>query len=788
MAIEELVIREEIMNSIANLQNTLREEREFVNMFQEIDNREKMILEIEKNTNMMKGTKREHFVKYVDELTGLLNFRAFKRLLDKNTQKLNTVGMVYFEIPNLKCINIKQGYDKGDLVIRMGADIIKELFDEYDVYRINASKFVVVCDDILEADFRKRLKILDFQVDENKLELIYGSYWSENINMNVSEIFNLAEKNMSVNKASYFEAVNPKTQSSRDRRKNLLKKFFHNMDNQSCMELKNFMSQNYFDLDMFLNSLSSSEYYPYFGDLKTNVFYITDEMKKTFGFDSNVVQDFLSKWVKCIPHKEDLELFDKDFENLMKNQGEIHDLRYRVCDKDGNKFWIRCFGVLRWNEEEKSPIFLSGAVSKLEYNFTIDPITNLPREEGAITKIQELKYSLNAMTFIGFRLKHFKEINELKGREVSNALIEEISNQISQHFEGKLQLFRLDGLKFLVVVIPEYSDYIEEFTTEIRRLINELYREYNITVRDSCYIAVIREKQKDISPYDIITNISNLLDVAKDTSNDKYVLHSSEDIQTHKAKNQIIMTLNRDVINNFENFRVVIQPVVDSQTFEIASGEMLLRWQFIGKDISPGRFIPVLEKGEQMLYVGKWVFEQAVINAKKISETHPNFHLNFNVSYKQIMDDDFLHHMRRILKKYNLHGSKLVMEITESHYNEDPKKLYDFIIECQKMGMRVALDDFGTGYSSLELLLKYPSDIIKLDRSLIREMTDSKNNKDFISSIVYSCHKFGKKICVEGVEKQKELDAVLEVGCDLIQGYYFYKPLELDDFYKELKK
>lgn len=775
------------MNSTESLQDKSDEEREFINEFQDIGENEKG-LEIENNRNMIKGTKREHFVKYVDELTELLNFRSFKRLLDENKQKLNTVGMVHFEIPNLKCINIKKGYDEGDRTIRLGADIIRGIFEEYDVYRINASKFVVVCDDISEIDFRRRLEELDKQTEENKIEMIYGSYWSEHINMSIAEIFNLAEKNMSVNKAAYFETINPETNLSRDRRKNLLKKFFHNMDDNSCMQLRNFMSQNYFDLDMFLNSLSSSEYYPYFGDLNTNVFYITDEMKRTFGFESNVVEDFLSKWVNCIPHKEDLELFDKDFENLMKNQGEIHDLRYRVCDKDGNKFWIRCFGVLRWDMEAKKPIFLSGAVSKLEYNFTIDPVTNLPREEGAITKIQELKYSLNAMTFIGFRLKHFKEINELKGREISNALIEEISNRISQHFEGKLQLFRLDGLKFLIVVMPEYSDYIEEFTSEVRQLINDLYREYHITVRDSCYIAVIREKQKDISPYDIITNISNLLDVAKDTSNGKYVLHSSEDIQTHKAKNQIIMTLNRDVINNFENFRVVIQPVVDSQNFKIVSGEMLLRWQFIGKDISPGRFIPVLEKGDQILYVGKWVFEQAVINTKKISETHPDFHLNFNVSYRQIMDDDFLNYMKRILKKYELDGSKLVMEITESHYNEDPKKLYHFILECQKMGMRVALDDFGTGYSSLELLLKYPSDIIKLDRSLIREMTDSQNNKDFISSIVYSCHKFGKKICVEGVETQRELDAVLEVGCDLIQGYYFYKPLELDNFYREIGK
>ena len=153
-----------------------------------------------------------------------------------------------------------------------------------------------------------------------------------------------------------------------------------------------------------------------------------------------------------------------------------------------------------------------------------------------------------------------------------------------------------------------------------------------------------------------------------------------------------------------------------------------------------------------------------------------------------MLDPDFLPFMRQTLVRHEMDGKNLVAELTETNYNESPATLQTFIEACRDLGIRLALDDFGTGYSSLELLLKHPSDIVKLDRSLMKEMAYSKNSSDFISSIVYSCHKFGKKVCVEGVETDQELQTVLEAGCDYIQGFYFHRPMEISDFFALLEK
>ena len=111
-----------------------------------------------------------------------------------------------------------------------------------------------------------------------------------------------------------------------------------------------------------------------------------------------------------------------------------------------------------------------------------------------------------------------------------------------------------------------------------------------------------------------------------------------------------------------------------------------------------------------------------------------------------------------------------------------------FVSECSMLGIRVALDDFGNGYSSLGLLLKYPSSIIKLDRTLLMEMSDSEEKKNFISTIVYACHKFGKRVCMEGVETFDEHMMIEESGCDLVQGHFHYPPMETCDLYHLLSQ
>ena len=184
--------------------------------------------------------------------------------------------------------------------------------------------------------------------------------------------------------------------------------------------------------------------------------------------------------------------------------------------------------------------------------------------------------------------------------------------------------------------------------------------------------------------------------------------------------------------------------------------------------------------------VGRWVFDQTVCTCLRINAYHHRFYLSFNVSLQQMSDEMLPDIMEQTLAKYGLDGSLLVAEVTESCMDADAGQLRRFADICRSRGIHIALDDFGSGYSSFRMLLQYPTDIIKIDRSILVEMMESSEKKNFISSIVYACHRFGKQVCMEGVETKEQDMLIRDSGCDMIQGFYYHRPLELEDVYKLL--
>ena len=552
--------------------------------------------------------------------------------------------------------------------------------------------------------------------------------------------------------------------------------------------LSAFLRENFFDFPNFLDSIELADQYIYFGDMQSNLFYINDQMRDTFAFKSNIVKNFLTEWEKHIRHSNDLATYKADIADILANKRDIHDLRYRVTDQAGNEFWIRCCGILKWNSTHEKPLFFSGSIARLAIDFVIDPITGFAREKGAEIKVQELQKNHTSLSFIGFRLNNFREINEMHGRNHSDALLKDIAAGLTNRFRDNLLIYRLDGLRFLAILSPEIHENPKTILDFINLTVRNLYAIYGLAVQTPSSLALMEDIPSNTACNEIIANMLSLLDLAKEAHDEPYVIFSPQNLQMRKNLSRFLLAINEDVEHGCANFRTVIQPTVTTDGFGIVSGELLCRWSHEGTNISPAVFIPILERTQQIRAVGRWIFEQAVIHAKRIRRTNPNFSLNFNVSYHQVLDPDFLPFMRQTLARHKMDGKNLVAELTETNYNESPATLQTFIEACRDLGIRLALDDFGTGYSSLELLLKHPSDIVKLDRSLMKEMAYSKNSSDFISSIVYSCHKFGKKVCVEGVETDQELQTVLEAGCDYIQGFYFHRPMEISDFFALLEK
>lgn len=551
-----------------------------------------------------------------------------------------------------------------------------------------------------------------------------------------------------------------------------------------------FITSYYFDGGAFWDSIAwdDSPIYTFCGDMQKNVFLISDNMRKDFGFEKNIVRDLFKEWGDRIC-KYDQKRFFQSICRIITQKQDEHNFRCQVRNSAGHFVWMNCRGIMRWDEKRALPLFFSGSVSDLESESEVDPISGVLRYSVALRDLERLLTQKKNALVLGVGLNYYSFVNTSNGRLAADTMLRDIFLRLLERFGRELIFYRIDGLRFIALRGEELAGRmtLEHLAREIKDIVRSAYQEKDVYVDHPCSIGYIRYPEEGSNAFELIENVLGTINEAKSSPESSYMLFSEEIARKRQKKAEMLLGLNECVDNGFADFRIVVQPIVDAQNGAVSKGEVLLRWLYKGENIPPSEFIPMLEKSRLILPTGKWVFEQAVKACKTIIEYIPDFKLSFNVSYIQVTDESFFSFMKNTLEKYKLSGEHMIIELTETHFDSMPEVMLKWLENCKSIGMEFALDDFGNGYSSLNFLFRYPTDIIKIDRGLVQGITESENNLQFLKSIVCACHHAGKIVCAEGVETERELKFMREMQCDFIQGYYFYSPEELDDFYKLLK-
>ncbi len=719
---------------------------------------------------------------FYDNLTGSLNRNALFEH-HKDLSSIKSLGIIFCDISELKYTNDTLGHEEGDKLIQYCYKLLKDTLETDNIYRLGGDEFVAVFKNINKENLEKIAENLKNRIKEDKNHMAVGYSWSNKAKLDLEKIILSADKSMYKDKQEYYEMNRGRKGIDRraDNRTSSIRK---NLENKQS-EFSRFIANTYYDTESFFESISqknTTSYY-YFGDMQKNIFYISDDMRDDFGFSSNIVSDLFTKWSKHISTPKSKEIFWNDMESMLKNKCIVHDRRYQVTNVEGKCLWIRCYGIMKWNEDKSKPLFFSGRISYQDEEFVIDPITNLPREAALIKLLNEKQNTETPFLCIGFNLNNITEFNHIRGRTYVNHFLKKFGYLLNEKLLDKMFFYRLEGMRFVAIVNPNCKDSKDILIEQIRNIAKDCYKAMDFYIRIPCSFAIMKYPLPPLSPEDFLEQIASLIKIAKNKTNKPFIDYSSANIQSIKKLSNKSLTLINNVYHEMENFRIVIQPIVLADNAKIIGGEVLLRWNFEGKDISPDIFIPMLEKEGIIDIVGKWVFEQTVRVCKRMIAYIPDFYLSFNVSIHQIKDNTFIEWVKEVLDTYKLNTSHLVAEITESSLDENPESLKNFLTDCRILGLKTALDDFGSGYSSMRMLLHYTHSFVKLDRSLLNEITASKNNLNFIKSIIYSCHQFGMKVCVEGVETDTQNNLIKDLECDYIQGYYYHKPIEVSALY-----
>jgi diguanylate cyclase (GGDEF)-like protein len=413
-----------------------------------------------------------------------------------------------------------------------------------------------------------------------------------------------------------------------------------------------------------------------------------------------------------------------------------------------------------------------------------DPLTALPNR-ALLT--DRLAHVLDRGARAGERhgvlfldLDRFKLVNDSLGHDVGDSLLRAVAERLRATLRPADTVARFGGDEF--VVLCENVGHDKRAVRLARRLIEALERPFDLDGREHVIgvsVGVVVTDGGAASPEDVLRDADTAMYRAKEAGRGGYQLFDITMRERTLARLELEDELRRALVNH--------ELVLDYQpTFRIDDGglvgaEALVRWNHPTRGLLlPGAFIPIAEESELIVALGERVLELACTQWAGWRAQWPRARelaLAVNVSARQLGHPGLVTTVQRILGVTGVPAHALVLEITEGGLLHDARTAADAIAELRREGVRIALDDFGTGYSSLGYLKRFPLDILKIDRSFIRELDERLEDRVIVEAIIAMAHALGMDVTAEGIETPAQLEALRELGSTNAQGFLLSRPL-----------
>ncbi|HGE7980931.1 TPA: phosphodiesterase PdcB [Clostridioides difficile] len=539
-------------------------------------------------------------------------------------------------------------------------------------------------------------------------------------------------------------------------------------------------------IEIFFELLSqSTEDYIFFWDINRNKFKISSAIFDEFNLSKEIESDLVNCWSKIV-YPDDVQIWKDDIQELLHGKKGEHNLEYRLINKYKEIVWISCRGKVYVSDDPKT-IFLVGRIKKIGEKNKFDSITgtwNREQFEHRMNYLIKEKIYKNGAMFI-MDIDNFKNINEKYGHSYGDKVLRAIATEVLEYLPKDVRLYRLDGDEFAFFYPMCTKETIEKIYEKIQMYTNTQHEiesnKYYCTVT-----AGVAMYPEDGDNYlDLFKHADIALDIAKISGKNRIKFFSQELYENKLKVISMQQKLRECVENNFNDFELFFQPQVNAVTKEVIGAEVLLRWHSSTYgEVSPVEFIPILEQSNLIIPVGKWIIKEAVKQCKEWHKINPDFKISVNVSYIQLKEDFFRDFIVECLVEYQLRPEFLILELTENCWIPDINLLNDKFISLKGIGVYIAIDDFGTGYSSLNYLKELSVNIIKIERSFVKNITYNSYEYTFLEYIIKLAHIINLKVCVEGIESYEEYDIVKSLGVDIIQGFLFGRPVSASEFYK----
>jgi diguanylate cyclase (GGDEF)-like protein/PAS domain S-box-containing protein len=382
-------------------------------------------------------------------------------------------------------------------------------------------------------------------------------------------------------------------------------------------------------------------------------------------------------------------------------------------------------------------------------------------------------------------LDDFKTINDSLGHAAGDQLLAEVGERVRSALRAADTAARLGGDEF-AILLEDGGEGIQAVDVA-DRIMQSLEAPFplegkEVFMRASIGIAVaedVREGGED-AVEEILRNADVAMYMAKENGKGRYQVFEPAMHETALRRLELKADLQRAVEHG--EFILHYQPVIELESGRITGVEALIRWIHPSRGmVPPLEFIPLAEETGLIVTIGRWVLQEACMYAKDLQERYPMdppFHMAVNLSARQLQRPEIVDEVREILLETGLEPSSLILEITESVMMSNMELSIERLGELKGLGVLLAVDDFGTGYSSLNYIQHFPVDILKVDKSFVDAMNSDVRKSALTATILKLAQDLDLKPVAEGIERADQLEALLELHCDLGQGFFFAKPLD----------
>lgn len=528
-----------------------------------------------------------------------------------------------------------------------------------------------------------------------------------------------------------------------------------------------------------------TEDYLYIYDLVLDEYTISDSAVERFDIPGAKFKN-ASQNLEKVCYSYDYPMLAGEIDKMRNGKTQEHNLEYRWLNKDRNPVWISCRGQVV-KGEDGNPHYLVGRITELGRGNKIDNVTGLYRENAFYVTIDEMKKKGEERGYLlQIGIDNFREINDKFGKHIGDEVLKNTSLCIESCLKDMGTIYRLDGDEMLVYVKNPHvnqRDPASDLYKKIRVKIDESIEANGYKIFYTISAGSVYLDEKSQFDLDYLERAGFALHQAKESGKNTYVRYDESEYQDFVKRVDMQERLRKSVRNDFDGFELYYQPIVNVEKHKILGAEALLRWKddVVGR-VSPIEFIPLLEESGLIIPVGRWVIKTAMKQCLKWQEQDQDFRVNINLSFIQLKKSNVINDIDDCMKELAFNSRNVLFEVTESGELEKGEMTKNILQSFRKRQLNLGIDDFGTGYSNLRYVKEMMFGLVKIDQEFIRNIKESQYDYLVVKQFTELAHSLNLKVCYEGVETREDLECVLEMKPDYIQGFYFARPVPVDEF------